>query len=600
MFSPGLRIVLLLSSAVSLTLASIAQPPPPQAQPTLAETAATAPGAILKTTTRMVTLEIVVKDHKGQHVTGLKPDDFQIFEQTPAKSKEKQEQKIAAFHEVSVADLAKQAGPQRRLLTGVNTNAVSAQKNPVPPTILLMDGLNTDVQYQLRVHAQSVKMLAQLPSDIPVAVFLLGFKLQMVQDFTSDPKLLHAAVMTAVSAAGHDFAQTNPMAPYEFTGAGSSSAGPAGPSIGDLRSSAFKGPLPDLSGPAQDIFRQLDRFQTAIYRGQMDVRVRLTANALTAIAQHVSGYPGRKNLLWLSTAFPICVEPAMDATKNHVYNRQIEPVANALSDAKIAVYPINSAGVRSPAVYDVSAPPPPSPQQLLYAQYRELEVQNRELDTMQLMADGTGGEVCTGDNDIADCVHRTVDDSSHFYEIAYYPYSKDWNGEYRRIVLNTKNKDWHLEYRQGYFAAPEEDRKTTGVRAALKRAACEGPLDATSILLTAKSLPPDSPSALKFNLDIAASTLTFTPTKDGANEVNLQLAVCTFDKKGNPDQFMSIPLDRKLTESEMQRVTASGIEDIAAVPGPSPASLRLAVMDVPSGRIGSLRIVLDDNMQLPR
>src|SRR5271167_4511608 len=31
--------------------------------------------ATIRTTTRMVTLEVVVKDHKGNHITGLKPED---------------------------------------------------------------------------------------------------------------------------------------------------------------------------------------------------------------------------------------------------------------------------------------------------------------------------------------------------------------------------------------------------------------------------------------------------------------------------------------------------------------------------------------------
>ena len=76
--------------------------------------------------------------------------------------------------------------------------------------------------------------------------------------------------------------------------------------------------------------------------------------------------------------------------------------------------------------------------------------------------------------------------------------------------------------------------------------------------------------------------------------MDLQLAACTFDNKGNPGQFMSIPLDQKLTAGEVQRVVASGLPDIAGIPGPRPAMLALAVMDVPSGRIGSLRIQIDN------
>jgi len=115
-----------------------------------------------------------VKDSKGKHISGLKPDDFQVFEQTPSESKEKREQKIAEFHEVHVKDLSPAATPRTRPERGVYTNAVAVQKNPVPPTIVLVDGLNTPIEHQMQVHAQMLKMLRKLPTNVPVAVFLLG------------------------------------------------------------------------------------------------------------------------------------------------------------------------------------------------------------------------------------------------------------------------------------------------------------------------------------------------------------------------------------------------------------------------------------------
>ena len=53
-------------------------------------------------------------------------------------------------------------------------------------------------------------MLQQLPTDVPVAVFLLGGKLVMLQDFTSDPKLLQAALSKAITADGKYEAQIDP------------------------------------------------------------------------------------------------------------------------------------------------------------------------------------------------------------------------------------------------------------------------------------------------------------------------------------------------------------------------------------------------------
>lgn len=543
--------------------------------------------ATLRSTTRLVTLEVVAKDSKGHHVTGLKPEDFELFEQAPGKHKEKREQKIASFREISMSELSK-ATPKVRSSAGIYTNAIASSNDSVPPTILLLDGLNTDVAYQLQVHAQMARMLAQLPGDVPVAIYLLGYKLEMLQGFTSDPGILQEAVKHAITTAGQGMAQVDPrddpQAPGNLTTSALSGA-PGHGTSGDLQASET---------PAQDLFdleSRINHFDLATYVANMDRRVRYTAEALRAIAQQMSGYPGRKNLLWISTSFPIRIDPALDSGKNHDYMLLERQLAQALSDAKIAVYPINSAGVRPPSEYEAGTRPVhQTPQGMFYADQRELEGQNRELDTMHLMADDTGGEVCTGDNDLADCVHRTVEDSSHFYEISYYPDSKDWNGEYRHIILDTQSKGLHLEYRQGYFASPAESRKTKDVRAALQRAACEQQLDSTSILLTAKCMRPNSPDAMKLLLNIGTSTLTFTPLESGASEVNLQLAVCTFDKKGKGGQFMSIPFNRTLNANELRRVATTGLEDMAAIPGPEPASLRLAVMDVPSGRIGTLRI----------
>ena len=40
-----------------------------------------------------------------------------------------------------------------------------------------------------------------------------------------------------------------------------------------------------------------------------NTRTLFTIDALEAMARAVSGYPGRKNLMWLSGSFPIRVEP---------------------------------------------------------------------------------------------------------------------------------------------------------------------------------------------------------------------------------------------------------------------------------------------------
>jgi VWFA-related protein len=530
------------------------------------------PSLTLHTYSRMVTLEVVVKDSKGKHVTGLKPEDFQVFEQTPSKSKAKREQKIATFREVSMADMeVHNAGLSAQIPAGIYTNVVASLKEPVPPTIVLVDRLNTEPRYQAQVHVQMVKMLQQLPTDVPVTVFLLGNRLAMLQDFISDPKLLHAALSKAVTADGQYEAQIDPR---------------------DDPQSIFNS-LMRAGGhiPSEFLYAAQDG-DARVYGAHMDSRVGRTEDAPISIARHMSGYPGRKNLLWISTAFPISIDPALDQSRDHDYQAGVQQVASALSDARIAVYPINSDGVHTPAgfefqaqLFDIHGPGN------IARLNRDMEGQMQKADTMQTLASATGGAVCLGDNDLADCIHKAVDGSSKFYEIAYYPDSKDWNGEYRRIVLDTKVKGLHFEYRQGYFANPEGSGASANDD--LQVAACQGPLDATEIFLAAKSLHPDPEETMKFYLMINPAALTFTAAGNGNREVNLSVGVCTFDETGKPLHYMGDSVDQKLTQSEYESLMKGGLPHVAAVAGPRPAAVRLAVMDDASGKVGSVFVKTD-------
>src|ERR1041385_2647089 len=103
-------------------------------------------GAIptFKATTRLVTVEVVAKDRHGKIIPDLTEKDFQVFEEAPP-AKGERPQKISGFvvvnHDAIVA--ASKQGTKLNLPTGVYTNLVSARLS-VPPTILLLDGLNTE------------------------------------------------------------------------------------------------------------------------------------------------------------------------------------------------------------------------------------------------------------------------------------------------------------------------------------------------------------------------------------------------------------------------------------------------------------------------
>lgn len=573
------QVVRLVLLGASFALPALAQTPV-QPQPTAPQSKpeAAAPEATFKAYTRMVTVDLVVKDSKGIHITGLTADDFQLSEQTPSESKDKRLQKIAGFREIHVRDLGPAALPATSAEPGVFTNAVNLQKNPVPATILLIDGINTPIQAQMQIHPQMLKMLRQLPTNVPVAVFLLGDRLRMLQKFTTDPRLLQHALSSAISNAGKDIAEINPADDPDA----------AGNSMGGFDY---------LNDPILANMTALIRnFDQKVYAMQMTARVNRTGEALINLSRNVAGFPGRKNLLWMSSAFPMSVDPFRQGELSAQADFQglVGKVSRALSDANVAVYPIDLGGVQTLQVYRADARPPDvGPTGISGAVQRNVEQLDSQRDVMESLADGTGGKVCNGSNHLDDCIRKAMSDSSDFYEISYYPNSTTWNGAYRQIFLKSRVHGAHLAYRNWYLATGEGNPDPK-VQSAELQGDCDDYLNATAIPFTAKSLPADTPDQLKFGFLIDPSALAFSATGDDTRSASLEIAVCTLNKKGWPLKIMNYPVNPILTGQQYDAmVAAGGLTQAIKVPGPRPAAVRLLVKDVTTGKLGSILIRTD-------
>jgi len=583
----SLRLISAAVFAASLNLPSFAQSPTPQSQTQPVGNLVATSGLTVRTYSRMVSLDVVVEGKAGHHLTGLKADDFKIEEQTPSRSGDKREQKISVFREIHMAALKPPAALPANTEPGVYTNAVATQQDPVPPTVLVVDGVNTAIQIQAQVHEQMLKILRQLPPNVPVAVILMGDKLTLLQGFTTDPKLLQQALAKAENL------PTGPLHDPDYDP--------------DAPSNLMFG----LGGGAGDYSNQvvsaIRGFDKDIYEWGVEQRTIKTCDMFVSIAQSLAGYPGRKNLLWLSTSFPVRMYiPWAPKSAQHpaLYDSHEIPVHlqilnNALSDAKVAVYPVDLAGVTTLSAFTAQTrlgAPSPTPGQdaIATANTGQINELYQEHLSMYDLAEGTGGKVCTGDNDLGDCVRKAVDDSSDFYEISYYPDSPDWNGEYRKVFLETHQHGAHLSYRQGYYATPEGSPDPQSQATELQDH-CNDMLNATAITFTAKSLPADSPDQLKFSLTVDAAAVSLPAIGDGNHQLNLEVAVCTYNAKQWPLNLMNYPVNIKLNAQQFATVNATGkLTDTVRVPGPKPAAVRLLVKDVVTGRLGSIYIKTGD------
>lgn len=557
---------------VALALLSCAFAQAPQGSTSPSSSSLPAPPTF-HANTRIVTLEVVARDHHGQPVLGLTADDFQITEQIGSKH-DQHLQKIASFRAITVTDIAAHDTGKAQMPPGVYTNFVTMDKHPVPPTILLVDGLNTDRGSQMQVHRQAIRMLASIPNDIPVAVFLLGHNLRMIQDFTTDPALLKSALQTARSAESNEATAVEPQDDPDSM-------------------SSF---LEDTSDVPAQMLSAIEQFEREAYAAQMDQRVRETLDALRALARHVAGYQGRKNLLWISSSFPIQIDPDVNmgwaGFRN--YRDQMVAVVRALADAKVAVYPMDPAGLQTQAMFSTSSRMrgPMTGQRVGAQLEREDQSLYNSTESMETLAEQTGGIVCVNDNDLGDCVRKAVNDGSSFYEIAYYPDSGEWNGEFHKIIIKSNKSGTRLAYRHGYYAQSQAASDQKSADREFQEATCGDVLTSTSILVAAKQYPGDQPGKAKYFITMDPAVLSSTQQSDGSHELALKFGVCTFNKTGKPLQFLQETFDPKLTEKQYTAVLAQrGFpHSFVLEPKPGVVVVRLLVQDVITDKMGSVNI----------
>lgn len=141
--------------------------PPPAAQPPQATTEQGVP-VVIKQESRLVLVDAVVTDKKGNYIRDLKQGDFKVYE-------DNKEQSISNFS--SGSDGATQANGQKRYL------------------ILFFDNSTMQAPDQIQARSAANKFIAaNANADHLMAVVDFGGALRIVQNFTANADLLRAAV----------------------------------------------------------------------------------------------------------------------------------------------------------------------------------------------------------------------------------------------------------------------------------------------------------------------------------------------------------------------------------------------------------------------
>jgi VWFA-related protein len=498
-------------TVISLVLAALIMPAGSGPQ---AGTSSQENQSVFKAHTRLVLVDVVATDSNGTLVTDLKEGDFTVLE-------DGRPQRFGSF---SLQQPGAPEANQVQLQDNVITNAPRSHSSSL--NVILLDRINGEASSHIYAQDRLVKFLETGAAVQPTAIFILGKNLTLVHDFTTDTKVLKDTLNKA-RPGGVQRVLSVDVAASPF---------------------ATKGDF---------------------HTDEKSLQVTLTT--LKLMAKMLGGYPGRKNLLWVSEAFPtsLTVEgvlrgsassstlnaqastPAFERdtgntaalkndtgsgaminspenvslAKGHSYDAELAELADALMDAHVALYPIDAAGMGSA---------------------NRMAAQGN----MQDMADKTGGKAFYNRNDIEVGIRSSIDDGSTYYAISYYPDNKTFDGRFRKIEVKANRPGINLRYRQGYYAIPPEASSKKDSQELLQEFAHALSFDApafASVRFRATVTPPaakSQPTIVNFAID--PHSLAFETTAGGLQHVYVSCSVVAYKNDGSPVKGVSTDMTNRL------------------------------------------------------
>jgi VWFA-related protein len=539
--------------------------------------------------TELVLIPTLVTDKSGNHVTGLKKEDFSVMENGA-------EQKIATFEEIT-----SNAHPlSRPEIPSAFSNSAAADPTARRITVIVLDLINTRILDQATARQELLKYLTQSVDERePIGLYALTRSgIEVIHDFTTDPGILAAALhevngdpeqmVDRPEEAGSNSGSSKPGGGPANNGSGASSGhgSKEGSTQASVKSEASK-----LQSLAQETSLNFQSFEQRL-------AITYTLQGMQQIAQALAGFPGRKSLIWATGGFPFTVSGSMGiAPAGRDTLADILPLYEhtwqLLNDAQISLYPVDVRGLRvavMPSASDSNVGAPNhNPHKNSAAHIsRHIDTQT----TFQTFASMTGGRAYYNSNDLIKGFRDAVSDSSEYYMLGYYlDHSKTTPG-WRNLTVKVNREHSEVRARSGFFVTnatvdPENSRKAD-ISSAL-----QSPLDYSSLPLLARwdrIEPAKEPGKKHVTYEMRLSPDAGVIDRADNNHVVIDFVVLPVTPEGKPaGQPTGQKVDVHMTAEKLSLILQQGIIYNGALDlAPGEYIVRFVVRDDLRGRTGSV------------
>lgn len=524
----------------------------------------------IKVETRVVLLDVVVTDRKGESIPNLRQEDFQVAEDGKPQS-------ISAFEEHKHNASAPLNLPPLPSNVYTNMRAVTPSDSV---NVLLIDMLNTYPWFQKEVCNQAIQYLKTIPPGTRLAIFTLNTEqLRLVRGFTTDFSGLAVALDDKKSGVVPESSWLNPTPSRH-------AAEEAG-----LAAMIMMQASPAAVGGVKEYLGEETAFKTGN-------RSELTLQAFQHLARYLSGIPARKNVIWFADTFPISFVPE-DKVHTSRHQEHVQQTSNMLTAAQVAVYPVSARGLIGDGSFDI----PVDTLREMLDEFATTQI------AMEAIAQNTGGRAFYNTNGLDAAMAKAIDEGSHYYSLAYAPSNAKIDGKYRHIEVRIPHGHYKLSYRRGYYGdKPEthQDSEDTANDPLLPLVGFGMPnFDQLTYKIQANPVRPQpAPDArraglniemkgpfTRYGVDVVVSLqdFTFETTPDGVRHGRIEAMLIAYDRDGKIINMLKRKSSLALEPAVYGELQKKGLPfhlEIDVPPGD--IYLRTGIYDLGSGNAGTL------------
>lgn len=543
---------------------------------------ATPPGdEVLKISTTLIQVDVMVTDKDGNVVTDLKPEDFEVYE-----NDKKQEITNFSFVMVNADSAPKEAvGSPKKTKDSILIPPVKIKAEQVKRTYaLVVDDLGLNFGSVVWVKDSLKKFVnEQMREGDLVAIVRTGGGVGALQSFTSDKRQLMAAIekirwnfqgRSGISA----FAPIRPTLKEEL--AGRVRNGKVGNPQGSQNDNAFA--------------REVEEFRNENFSVG-------TLGSLNYIIGGMRDLPGRKAVMLFSEGFALTYSlksdglPVPNRAPNQVLNA-MRVLADLANRSSVVIYTLDPRGLLDAGMFGAEDDVPDN---FASSAVEGRETRERDFAESQLslryLAYETGGFPFVNQNDLDLGMRRVIADQSSYYLLGYQPDSDTFDpnkNKFNNLGVKVKRPGLKVRYRSGFFGITDEKIQNVAQTPRQKLfSALTSPFGASDINLSLYPIyqnEAEGGDLIQALVYIDAKDLKFTEG-EGKQKANFDIVAMTFGDNGVTVGELSKNYTIEVTDKVYQKMLTNGFVYTLRVPIKKSGAyqFRIALRDTNSEKIGA-------------